>query len=51
MYKIGLYEREITPLFGNSIKGYFNLSSFGYALPKFGGVFFIQKITFSIKQQ
>ena len=25
MYKIGLYEREITPLFGNSIRGYFNL--------------------------
>ena len=25
MYKIGLYEREITPLFGNSIEGYFNL--------------------------
>ena len=25
MYKIGLYEREITPLFGNSIDGYFNL--------------------------
>lgn len=25
MYKIGLYEREITPLFGNSIWGYFNL--------------------------
>ena len=25
MFKIGLYEREITPLFGNSIRGYFNL--------------------------
>lgn len=25
MYKIGLYEREITALFGNSIEGYFNL--------------------------
>ncbi len=25
MYKIGLYEREITPLFGNSLAGYFNL--------------------------
>lgn len=24
MYKIGLYEREITPLFGNGIDGYFN---------------------------
>ena len=25
MYKIGVYEREITPLFGNSLCGYFNL--------------------------
>lgn len=25
MFKVGLYEREITPLFGNSIRGYFNL--------------------------
>ena len=25
MYKIGLYEREITPLFGNSLCGYFNV--------------------------
>ncbi|MBQ9734309.1 MAG: neutral/alkaline non-lysosomal ceramidase N-terminal domain-containing protein [Clostridia bacterium] len=25
MYKIGLYEREITALFGNSLSGYFNL--------------------------
>ena len=25
MYKVGLYEREITPLFGNSLSGYFNL--------------------------
>ena len=25
MYKIGLYEREITPFFGNSIEGYFNV--------------------------
>jgi hypothetical protein len=24
MYKIGLYEKEITPLFGNSLCGYFN---------------------------
>ena len=24
MYKIGLYEREITPLFGNNLCGYFN---------------------------
>ena len=25
MFKIGLYEREITPLFGNSLCGYFNI--------------------------
>lgn len=25
MFKIGLYEREITPLFGNSLCGYFNV--------------------------
>ena len=24
MFKIGLYEREITPLFGNNLCGYFN---------------------------
>lgn len=25
MYKIGVYEREITPMFGNSLEGYFNV--------------------------
>ena len=24
MYKVGFYEREITPLFGNNLCGYFN---------------------------